>query len=84
MYVNINFFACYQSFLVSLSSLFSRVARYAPSKKLKNLLKNHLTTFTKSNDRFGIIGLFCPIRCCFCCTFAASFKGANLQLGSYQ
>ena len=54
MDINIDFFACSQSFLVSFSSLFSRVARYAPSKKLKNLLKNHLLTFTKSNDRFGL------------------------------
>ena len=34
---------------------FSRVARYTPSKQPKNLLKNHLITFAKSNDRFGII-----------------------------
>ena len=26
----------------------------APSKKPKNLLKNHLTTFAKSNDLFGL------------------------------
>ena len=55
MDINIDFFACSQSFLVSFSSLFSRVARYAPSKKTKNLLKNHLTTLAKSNDRFGIM-----------------------------
>ena len=53
MYVNINFFPCYQFFLVSLSSLFSRVARYAPSKKPKKTL-NHLIIFTKCNDRFGV------------------------------
>ena len=45
---------CYQSFLASFSPLFSRIARYAPSKKTKNLLKNHLITFTKSNDLFGL------------------------------
>ena len=25
-----------------------------PQRKPKNLLKNHLTTFAKSNDRFGL------------------------------
>ena len=54
MDINIDFFAYSQSFLVSFSSLFSRVARYAPSKKTKNLLKNHLITLAKSNDRFGL------------------------------
>ena len=56
MDINIDFFACSQSFLVSFSSLFSHIARNAPSKKTKNLLKNHLITLAKSNDRFGLKG----------------------------
>ena len=47
-------FCMFSILLVSFSSLFSRVARYALSKKTKNLLKNNLITLAKSNDRFGL------------------------------
>ena len=37
-----------------------------PQRKTKNLLKNHLTTFAKSNDRFGIkfIYIFRQVAAC--------------------
>ena len=33
-----------------------------PQSMTKNLLKNHLTIFAKSNDRFGIIFLYTFLR----------------------
>ena len=54
MDINIDFLHVLNPFWCLFSSLFSRVARYALSKKTKNLLKNNLITLATSNDRFGL------------------------------